>query len=346
MTSSTTPPHDRRHDRGIVESNRGTGSWDAFGAGAPGPAEDPPTTRLARIEPDAGPGAGAGPAPQRSLQYPQYPQYQHAHPYPAGEPHQALPHPGWAPPPARSSARPHRPARALALLAVAALLGGVAGIGYGYHVQAGEPPTALPPLSQPGLKRPAPLAAGVRQEPLPAAQDHRARTGGDLRKLLVAAPKGTKKPDFLPGEGGWVSAYEFADDYDESDYIFEYLLENGYRRTAQTAWTRGPGHAVIVQLIQFRDEQSAGSADYAEELLTYLPENEDAGDDGTPIPGSGDGRLYVFSEPHVEAGYEPLWQARAIARRGDVVMDIQFLNTSKVSAKDAMDLARKQLERL
>ncbi|MQY13132.1 hypothetical protein SRB5_32730 [Streptomyces sp. RB5] len=289
-------------------------------------AEDPPTARLTPVAPDAPPSITA-PPPAVSPP-PQHPSY------------------GGIPVPPPAPAPPRRRGRIALLLAAAALLGTVAGVTYGYRVQADEPPTALPPLSQPGLAYPKALAAGKEPDPLPAAQDHRTKTTGDLRKLLVSAPKGTKKPDFLPGEGGWVTAYEFAEDFQEPDYMFKNLVESGYRRTAVTAWSRGQGHAVIVELIQFHDQLTAGAAQYLEEQTAYLPDDDYAGNDGTAIPGSSDGLLFVFDSPDTEPGYLPLWEGRALARRGDIVMDIHFINTSKVSEKDALDLARKQLERL
>ncbi|MEV6106822.1 hypothetical protein AB0M28_19205 [Streptomyces sp. NPDC051940] len=309
-----------------MESNQESSSWNAFG-GDPRSADDPPTTRLARIEePVAQPSAPA----QGWAGGAQEPSY--AAVPPAAEPQPPAP--------------PRRRGRLALLLAAAALLGLVGGVGYGYHVQADEPPTALPPLSQPGLKYPAPLAAGKDPGPLDAAHDHQVKTGGDLRKLLVSVPKGTTKPDFLPGEGGWMSVYEFADNFEDPDYMFQNMLESGYRRTAMTAWTRYAGHAVVVQLIQFHEHESSGAAQYVEDQQSYLPDSDWAGNEGTPVPGSGNARLFIYDSPDVEPGYEPLWEAVAIGRVGDVVMEIHFADTKKVSKKEAMALAKKQLERL
>lgn len=79
----------------------------------------------------------------------------------------------------------------------------------------------------------------------------------------------------------------------------------------------------------------------------YLDEDDWAGNDGEPIPGSAEGRTYVFDEPHREAGYEPLYQGRAVAWRGDIVMIIEYANNAgPVDEKALKSLAKRQLERL
>ncbi|MCC8479420.1 hypothetical protein LMJ41_16200 [Streptomyces globisporus] len=88
--------------------------------------------------------------------------------------------------------RPRPRGRTTPIIAAAALLGIVGGVAVGYGVQAEREPTPPAALSQPGLGYPAkPLSADRAPAPLPAAQDRRVKTDGDLRKLLVkdAAPR-------------------------------------------------------------------------------------------------------------------------------------------------------------
>ncbi|MFE1256323.1 hypothetical protein [Streptomyces fungicidicus] len=91
-----------------------------------------------------------------------------------------------------------RRGRTAALVAVAAVLGVVAGTCAGYLVQADREPTELPPLSQPVL----PQAKGGAPEPLSADEDRRVKTDGDLRKLLIKKPRGAKEADWPMGGDG------------------------------------------------------------------------------------------------------------------------------------------------
>ncbi|WP_442738151.1 hypothetical protein ACQUSN_12805 [Streptomyces pseudogriseolus] len=84
--------------------------------------------------------------------------------------------------------RRRRGGRTVTLIGAALVLGLVAGTCTGYLVQAGRAPTPLPPLSQPVLAQ----ARGEGPAPLPAAQDRRVRTDGDLRELLLKKPRAAK----------------------------------------------------------------------------------------------------------------------------------------------------------
>lgn len=95
--------------------------------------------------------------------------------------------PAEAPVPGR--ARPR--GRTALLIAAAALLGISGGAAVGYGIQAERPPTPLPALSQAELAYPAKaLPADKVPAPLPASQDHRVRTDGDLRKLIIDPRRG------------------------------------------------------------------------------------------------------------------------------------------------------------
>ncbi|PQM19892.1 hypothetical protein Sfr7A_30225 [Streptomyces xinghaiensis] len=251
--------------------------------------------------------------------------------------------------PARSPRPPRPRGRTAALIAGAAALGVLTGVVIGYTVQYDRPPTPLPPLSQAVRSTPEPhsAAAGGKDgpEPLSAREDRIVRTGGDLRKLLLKKPKGAQIPSGAP-DGDWMTPARYAEGYEHPAGMFEGLAQDTFRRAAAIDWERSDGAFVSIRLIQFRDTQNAYSADFLEGQQAYMSDDKFAGHDGDPIPGTGSGRVYVYDRPHTEAGYLPMYTARALARRGDIVMEI-FVNSSKaVSRGTIMSLAERQLERL
>ncbi|MFE2294273.1 hypothetical protein [Streptomyces sp. NPDC059452] len=238
--------------------------------------------------------------------------------------------------------------RTTLIITAAALLGISGGAAVGYGIQAERPPTPLPALSQPGLGYPAkPLPTAPA--PLPAAQDRQVTTDGDLRKLLVDRPKGAKKP--LAGElgigDGWASLPEYAQTYyDDPNYMFETFAGADLRRVASVGWRQGQHRTINVQLIQFRSGDTLGASDHLAGQLDYMDEEEDgAGNPGQPVKGSGEGRSYLFPVER-KAGYLPSYRARALAARGDIVLDINIFDTVPIKAKDIRTLAERQLERL
>lgn len=244
-----------------------------------------------------------------------------------------------APVDSQAAPRPRRRGRTALLIAGAAVLGLVAGTCAGYLVQADREPTRLPPLSQPTV----PQAKGKGPEPLSAAQDRRVRTDGDLRKLLLKKPRGTKEADWLAGSDGWMDLAAYADMYKSPDEAFDDLVGEEFRRAAVTGWKSGTT-TLEIRLIQFRQEEAPAAADAAESGQ-YWADAEDATDSWT-IPGTGSGTAYVHTEPETEAGYLPLYSAEAHAWRGDVAMEIWIYDTKSISKKKIMDLAKRQMERL
>ncbi|MFD5119210.1 hypothetical protein [Streptomyces sp. NPDC058385] len=228
--------------------------------------------------------------------------------------------------------RPRRRGRTTLLIACAALLGAVAGVCTGYVVQADREPTALPPLSQAVVGQ----AKGEGPEMAPRAQD------GDLRKLLAPRPAGTQKSD---ARQGWLNQYNFANGFNDPRWMFGQLAEGGFRRAAIEAWRRGQS-TTEVQLIQFRDDTDSGSRKFLDGQQSYMDDSDWAGNEGVPLTGSGNGRVYVFDKPRTKAGYLPMYQARALAARGDIVMDIRVYDTRPIPEKTVMSLAKRQLERL
>ncbi len=108
------------------------------------------------------------------------------------------------------ASRPRRRGRTTLLIAVAAVLGVVAGTCTGFLVQANRAPDALPSLSQATLTQ----AKGLTSEPLSAAQDRRVKVDGDLRKLLLKRPSGARDADYTTGEDGWLDLAGYAEMYD------------------------------------------------------------------------------------------------------------------------------------
>ncbi|WP_405570832.1 hypothetical protein OG317_17405 [Streptomyces sp. NBC_01167] len=247
---------------------------------------------------------------------------------------------------APEAAAPRRRGRTALVVGAAAVLGVLAGTVTGYAVQMDRDPTPLAPLSQPELRTPRTVAAGPDTTPLTVSANRRHATDGDLRQLLVKKPKGAQTDRGVTSDG-WTDVVSFAGDYDEPDRQFTYLAEQDIRRIATTAWEQRGGIFVTVHLIQFRDTARTAAADWVSDQQAYMPTEDFAGHDGELIAGSGNGRVYVFNEPIRKAGYEPLYQARVLAYRGDVAMEIWYVNnTRKISERAVTALAEQQLGRL
>ncbi|MFD9977161.1 hypothetical protein ACFWZR_23170 [Streptomyces sp. NPDC059017] len=236
-----------------------------------------------------------------------------------------------------------RRGRTAVLIAVAAVIGISAGTAVGYKIQADRPPTPLPALNQPGLAYPAkPLAADEVPEPLGAAEDRRVRTDGDLRKLLLPRPKGARASD-AGTRDGWLDTAAYAQDFEDPAWMFAGLTEADLRRVARVAWSQGEHRDVDVSLVQFRS--GVGAVEHAGSQLNYLPDADHAGNDGEPLKGSGNGRYYLFPVER-KAGYLPLYQARAVFQRGDVMVDINIFDSERIGKNEIRSLAERQLERL
>ncbi|MET7644611.1 hypothetical protein ABZS83_13355 [Streptomyces sp. NPDC005426] len=234
------------------------------------------------------------------------------------------------------------------IIAAAAVLGIATGTAVGYGVQAGRAPTPLAALSQPGLGYPAKaLPAGQVPDPLPASQDRQVRTDGDLRKLLIPRPKGwSDNKDALFVQDGWMGVENYALDFEDEGFMFTRLLEADIRRVAVAAWKKGEYRTADVLLVQYRSGVTAAAALHAEDQRAYMPDEEHgAGNEGDAIKGSLSGRYYVYKVQR-KAGFMPLYRARAVFDRGDVMAEIDISDTEPISKKDIRTLAEQQLERL
>ncbi|MFJ9543063.1 hypothetical protein ACIRPX_38305 [Streptomyces sp. NPDC101225] len=221
----------------------------------------------------------------------------------------------------------------------AALLGVVAGTCTGYLIQAGREPTKLPPLSQPTLAQ----SKGKAPEPLSAAQDRQVRADGDLRKLLLKKPAGTKTADWIPRDG-WMNLAEFAETYGKSGTMFNNLITDEFRRAAVIGWQVGGHQTVEIRLIQFRQDESLEAADSSDNNQYWADRKPDI--DSWPIPGTGSGTAYVLHRPETKAGFLPIYGAEAYAYRGDIAMELWIYDTKPITKSRIMDLAKRQMERL
>lgn len=234
--------------------------------------------------------------------------------------------------------RRRRGGRTVTLIGAALVLGLVAGTCTGYLVQAGRAPTPLPPLSQPVLAQ----ARGEGPAPLPAAQDRRVRTDGDLRELLLKKPRAAKHLEGLQDGVRWLDLTALAETWTQPGEAFGDLVRDEFRRAAMTAWEED-GYTVEIRLTQFRQEEYTAATDAADDAQRWAEEREN---DSWALPGTGNGRVYVMTEPETEPGYEPRYSAEAHAWRGDIAMDVWVTGREPVSKKKIMDVAERQMERL
>ncbi|MEU7554948.1 hypothetical protein AB0B01_21835 [Streptomyces sp. NPDC044571] len=252
--------------------------------------------------------------------------------------------PGFAPAPACAPvARRRLRGRTVALIAGAAVLGVLAGTVTGYAVQYGRKPTPLPPLAQQQIDTPKALAPDgeTTHKTINANRWH--KTDDDLGKLLVEAPAGAKSE----GTGYETLDVFAADFFEKPEHMVRQLADAHVRRIATTLWSEDDRTFVEVRLIQFTERSEAEK--YQKGQSAYMPEAKHAGNAGVAIPGlAADlGHVWVDAEAHEKPGYYPIRGARAIARRGDIVMEIAYYdNRGKVSESDVLDLAKRQLERL
>ncbi len=221
----------------------------------------------------------------------------------------------------------------------------LAGTVTGYAIQYDRDPTPLPPLSQPELRASKVVPADRNTTARSVNANRHVPTDGDLRRLLVKPPKGATKQDDDSGKDGWLSFSTYVGHFEEPDEAFGYLTGLGIRRIARTSWEEGGEVFVTVNLVQFNETSSLNALRYAEGQQGFKEKHADNA--GKPIPGSGNGRVYIYGEPHREAGYEPVYEAQVTAQRGDVVVEIWYANNVRpVSEKAVMALAKRQLERL
>lgn len=243
---------------------------------------------------------------------------------------------------AQPGPRRRRGRRTALLIAGAAVLGVLAGTITGYAIQYDREPTPLVPLAQASLVAPKALAPDDATTRKTINANRFYKTDDDLAKLLLDVPGGAKTED-----AGYEPLEYFATFFKEPDHMLRNLAGNNIRRIASVTWVEDDSTFVDVRLIQFNNR--AGADDYQVSQSRYMPEAAYAGNNGVAIPGlpSDLGRVWVDSKADEKPGYLPMRDARAIARRGDIVLDIHYTNNrGKIAEGDVVDLAKRQLERL
>ncbi|MFE3556605.1 hypothetical protein ACFXKW_17320 [Streptomyces sp. NPDC059193] len=266
-------------------------------------------------------------------------EHEHTIPEQRKEGELAAPDPAAEPAPALAPRR--RRGRTTLLIAGAAVLGVLAGTITGYAVQYHRAPTPLPPLAQQRVAMPKPVAPNDATSHRSINANRWDKADEDLAKKLVEAPGGAKN-----GYSGYESPDEFAADYYERPTLGFLSLAGGVRRIATAGWQQGEDDYVEVRLLQFHDRSDAER--HQQGQSGYQSDERHAGNDGFALPGVPDehGRAWV-SDVKSKPGYHPVRVARAIIRRGDIVMDVEITNTrGEVSEREITDLAKRQLERL
>ncbi|MFK4112140.1 hypothetical protein [Streptomyces sp. NPDC002176] len=255
-------------------------------------------------------------------------------------PERAVPEPPElsGPPEAAPVSVPRRRGRTARRLTLAVVLGLVAGTCAGYLVQAGRTPDKLPSLSQPTLAQ----AAGEALGPLPAAQDHQVKVDGDLRELLLKKPAGTRANPAIESDDGRLGLTAYAELYTKPDVAFRDLLGDEFRRAAVTGWIEAGDRTVEIRLVQFRQVEEQTAVDRAADARHWAA--DDAHTRSWPVPGTGDGELFVHDRP--DSRFGPGYQAEAHAWRGDIVLEMWVYGPKPIPPTRVRELARQQMERL
>ncbi|MCX5211591.1 hypothetical protein OG689_20245 [Kitasatospora sp. NBC_00240] len=229
---------------------------------------------------------------------------------------------------------PVRRPRPVLLLTSALVLGVLLGGGAGYGIQAGRPPTPLPPLQVALPSYPAAVldaAAAAEAAPKPLAID------GDLRKLVMERPGGTEAWGDNPDVPSWITVGELAERTGNAKRTFADFNRDGFRRAAGVDWKQG-GTRYRVTLLQY-------GPDDADRALAEARSMNGAA--VTKFADGVNGGYQVESEPENWAeSTEKYYYGSAVARRGTVVMEIEVFAPQSVDAAALKDLAKKQWERL
>lgn len=234
-----------------------------------------------------------------------------------------------------------RRARTTLLIAAAAVLGALAGTATGYAVQYHREPTPLPPLARQNLVTPKALAPDDSTTIKTINANRWRVSDGDLVEILVKPPAGAKVFE----AAGYVRLDAYAEEYEQPGDAFGRLRDEGFRRAASVSWEEGD-RLTRVQLLQFTGWRG-GNAE-AKSVVRSVPAW--AGNAGSGLPGlpPDAGHVWVYSKPTTAPGRNPVSQARAFVRRGDVFAEIFVYDRrgGVLSESALLDLAKRQLERM
>lgn len=243
-----------------------------------------------------------------------------------------------------SAASPRRRGgRTTALIAGAAVLGVLAGTITGYAVQYHREPTPLPPLAQQKMAAPQPAAMNdsTSRRSINANRWHKADE--DLAKKLLDVPGGAKD-SFSGARATDAFAAEY---YTDPAGGLSFLADGQVRSIATVRWAESDRNFVEIHLLQFRDRN--GAEEYQTGIEDFMPTKDYAGNAGKDFPGvpADFGHLWIDSEAHRKPGYHPLRGARAVVRRGDIVMSVDYMNNrGEIDENALVELAKRQMERL
>ena len=242
---------------------------------------------------------------------------------------------GWAvfpvPEPEAPPRKPRPRGRTALIMAGAVVLGVLGGGGTGYAVQAARRPTPLPPLSVAQPKYPARHVAGPA---LPASQDDQVKTDGDLTKLVVQPPKGSK--DRITD---WLDLADYAETRSGPGGAFSWYADAHFRRAAESLWDQG-STSYEIRLVQFAHDGEAGATSDVAQQQGYVDTVT-----GVKIPGTADGKVFPGSKRHGSGSYA-YYDGYAFAQHGDISVQIRIDSDHPVTASMLVALAKNQLERL
>jgi hypothetical protein len=233
----------------------------------------------------------------------------------------------------------HGSGRTGRLMAAAAVLGLLAGAGAGYAVQSRRDPTPLPPLR---AERPVYPAARTNKAPEVFPTD------GDLRPFLLKKPKGASGWPAGHGAPSWTPIEEVAAPYGRPDRAFVWLNKDEFRRGATVRWRESSGLVVVIRLLQFREEGTSGAADYFRSQDGTWAQEAGYGDSRLSrerLSGTLYGVVYRSLRPITGADM-PLYGATALARHGDLVVDILLYSPHPISSSTIDGIAERQWGRL
>lgn len=232
--------------------------------------------------------------------------------------------------------------RTVLLIAAAAVLGVLAGTVTGYAIQYDREPTPLVPLAQQMPEAPKPAAPNDSTTLRSINANRWVKTDDDLTKLLMDAPKGAESV-----VSGQESVDEFAADYYKNpDRGLAHQVGMDVRRITSLSWSKGDRDHFVVRLLQYRDRSGA---DKERTSHGYLMDADYAGNRGKDVPGipANFGHMWIDSKSRQTPGYQPTRSAMVIARRGDIVMEIKYVNNRGDVDEDLLvEVTKRQWERL